>query len=89
MTSGNQARIVEDCGCAFCDQHRIQAKTTIQAIAELRNRRERAEVEIAALRDERAQARHHARVLAHAWQHDVRPPHDVVQAALAYAVDQQ
>ena len=35
---------------------------------------------------ERDQARAEARVLAHAYQHDSRPPADVVARALAYPV---
>jgi hypothetical protein len=38
------------------------------------------------LLQERDEARTHARVLAHAYEHDARPPADVVKAALAHPV---
>ena len=40
----------------------------------------------APLREERDEARANAKILAHAYEHDSRPPTDVVEAALAYPV---
>lgn len=46
------------------------------------------EFEIKKLEEERNEARYEARILAHAYEHDSRPPDNIVKHALTYDVDQ-
>jgi len=43
-------------------------------------------LELQQLKTERDQARANARILAHAYRHDSRPPEHVVEESLAYPV---
>jgi hypothetical protein len=62
-----------------CEEHRAQCELLQRALDATRLERDAAEVE-------RDTARAYARILAHSYEHDSRPPSDVVERALAFPV---
>ena len=73
------------CKAAMCEPARVVAD--LELIVECRNALPALLDRVEALEVERDNARADARVLAHAYVYDTRPPADIVKRALAYPVD--